>query len=90
MYVQPTTYIQPLGGFLSHYPQAVVCMTCRQQVVTIVQYEPGGATWLIALLICFFGGILGCCLIPFCVPSCQDAVHTCPSCHNQIGRHTAF
>ncbi len=83
-------YIPTVGGFLGHYPQITNCLSCQQQIVTIVRYEPGGATWLIALLICLFGGFLGCCFIPFCVSSCQDAVHSCPSCGRQIGRRNVF
>ena len=89
-YAPTATYIQPLGGFLSHAPQALQCPTCRQQIITVVRYEPGGGTWLIALIIFLFGGFLGCCLIPFCVTSMQDAVHTCPSCRALIGRRNAF
>ena len=28
-----------------------------------------------------------CCVIPFCVSSCQDATHVCPHCSAVIGRH---
>jgi lipopolysaccharide-induced tumor necrosis factor-alpha factor len=90
MYPPTPMVVQPLGGFLGHNSQTIQCPSCRQQVVTQVQYEAGTATWLIAFLICFFGGVIGCCLIPFCVPSCQDAVHTCPACHNLIGRRSPF
>jgi lipopolysaccharide-induced tumor necrosis factor-alpha factor len=64
----------------------IQCPQCRQQVVTGVQYESGGGTWLISLGICIFGGIFGCCLIPFCINECKDAVHICPACNNYIGR----
>ena len=84
----PATVFQPIMGtaLLGRNPVAVQCPRCQQQIVTAVQYETGGGTWLIALLICLFGGIFGCCLIPFCVPGCQDAVHTCPACRSLIGR----
>lgn len=86
VYIQPATIIQPAVTFLGSGPQTVVCPSCQRQVVTLVRYEVGTATWLIALLIFLFGGFLGCCLIPFCMTSCQDAVHTCPLCHKYIGR----
>ncbi|CAF0963756.1 unnamed protein product [Rotaria sp. Silwood1] len=90
VYAQTTTIIRPYGTLLGHYPQQIQCPSCQQQVVTRVNYEPGGGTWLIALLICLFGGFLGCCLIPFCVPACQDAVHICPLCNAHIGRRNVF
>jgi lipopolysaccharide-induced tumor necrosis factor-alpha factor len=87
-----TTVMYPVvaAPFLSRCPSSLQCPQCRQQVVTVVQYESGAGTWLIALLICLFGGIFGCCLIPFCASSCQDAVHTCPACRSLIGRRNVF
>ncbi|CAF1338362.1 unnamed protein product [Adineta ricciae] len=88
----PATVFQPIMGtaLLGRTPVAVQCPRCQQQIVTVVQYETGGGTWLIALLICIFGGIFGCCLIPFCVPDCQDAVHTCPACRSLVGRRNVI
>lgn len=87
-------YTQPIIGnpvistpFLGHYPVSVQCPRCHQQVVTLVQYSTGGGAWLISFVICLLGGIFGCCLIPFCVSACKDAVHMCPSCQNVIGYH---
>ena len=77
-------------AFIGRHPMAIQCPICYQQIVTVVQYENGGGTWLISLLICLFGGVFGCCLIPFCVPGCQDAVHTCPACQKMIGRRNLF
>ncbi|CAF2666661.1 unnamed protein product [Rotaria sp. Silwood2] len=90
VYTQTTTIVQPCGTLLSHYPQSMQCPSCQQQIVTRVNYEPGGATWLIAFLVCIFGGFLGCCFIPFCIPACQDAVHICPLCNVHIGRRNVF
>jgi lipopolysaccharide-induced tumor necrosis factor-alpha factor len=72
--------------FLGHNPTQIQCPRCQRQVFTRVQYEIGTGTWLIALGIFVFGGVLGCFLIPFCIPMCQDAVHSCPSCGYIIGR----
>jgi len=82
--------IQPVLGYLGHHPQPTQCPSCRQQIISSVVYESNVITWLIAFLICFFGGIFGCCLIPFCVPACQDAVHSCPVCHAPLARRSPF
>jgi lipopolysaccharide-induced tumor necrosis factor-alpha factor len=87
---QPIMVVQPSTGYLGHNPSPIQCPSCRQQVVTIVRYEAGAITWVIALVICFLGGFIGCCLIPFCIPACQDAVHTCPACHTPLGRRSPF
>ena len=86
VYTQTTTIVTPMVSFLGRHPQGMQCPNCRQQIITMVNYEVGGGAWLFAFLICIFGGIFGCCLIPFCVSSCQDAVHACPSCRAYIGR----
>jgi lipopolysaccharide-induced tumor necrosis factor-alpha factor len=86
VYSQPG--FSPVMGvpYLGHNPTPVQCPRCQQQVISVVQKEVGTGTWLIAGAICFFGGAFGCCLIPFCLPMCQDSVHSCPSCGNIIGR----
>ena len=78
----PATDVQ----FISHNPAQMQCPRCRQEIVTNVDYEVGVGTWLIVFGIVMFGGIFGCCLIPFFWSACQDAVHSCPSCNGFIGR----
>jgi lipopolysaccharide-induced tumor necrosis factor-alpha factor len=72
---------------MDHNPTRTQCPRCHQQVITVVNYSPGVGTLLIGLTICLFGGGLGCCLIPLCVPGCQDVMHSCPACGSVIGRH---
>jgi len=69
----------------SEYPMQIVCPRCQAQVVTSCQYTAGTFAWVICLVICFLGGGLGCCLIPFCVEGMQDVNHICPNCHNCVG-----
>jgi lipopolysaccharide-induced tumor necrosis factor-alpha factor len=58
-------------------PARIICPTCRAQITTSVRYEPALKTHLFAGLICLLGCWLGCCAIPYCVDSCQNATHTC-------------
>jgi len=67
-------------------PQRHHCQFCQKDIVTEVVYEVGTLTWLIAGGVLLVGGVLGCCLIPFCVDGCKDPVHLCPHCHNMVGR----
>jgi hypothetical protein len=36
-------------------PQRVICLHCRQDIVTRIKYVPGMLTWIIALVIFLFG-----------------------------------
>lgn len=69
----------------SRNPQAFYCPYCLKSIVTEVKYEPGDKTSLMACCLCFFGGII-CCLVPYCVDDCQDAIHLCPLCKSVLGK----
>ncbi|KAF5404624.1 Lipopolysaccharide-induced tumor necrosis factor-alpha factor [Paragonimus heterotremus] len=80
--VQPTYVQLPLPT--SFQPSPAMCSLCQQQIITRVEYVNGVLTWVSCGVIALFGGILGCCLIPFCCISCKDALHTCPRCGTAI------
>ena len=69
----------------SRDPQSFYCPYCMTNVVTEVKYEAGEKTSLMACCLCFFGGVI-CCLIPYCVNDCQDAIHYCPLCRSIMGK----
>ncbi|XP_070580672.1 LITAF domain-containing protein-like [Ptychodera flava] len=84
---QPTvTVVAPL--MLRDVPISCNCPTCHQNIVTNVEFKVGGLTWIICCFLWLIGLGLGCCLIPFCVNSCKDAVHTCPNCNSLIGKYS--
>nr|CAH8869666.1 unnamed protein product [Trichobilharzia regenti] len=63
----------------------IVCPYCGKDVTTRVQYRVGLLTWMGCTGIVLFGGIFGCCLIPFCVDACKDVDHYCPVCNHYLG-----
>ncbi|KAK7111449.1 cell death-inducing p53-target protein 1-like [Littorina saxatilis] len=79
---QPMTVVQTFH----EAPVRTLCPHCRADIVTATQYETGTFSWLICVILCLVGCNLGCCLIPFCMDGCQDVIHTCPNCRQQISR----
>ncbi|OQV19787.1 hypothetical protein BV898_06060 [Hypsibius exemplaris] len=98
---QPTAIVAPLGTTyivtsgletfnfnrpMGPDPMQGICPSCGQSVVTQIDYEVGGHAQSMMCLFCFLGGLL-CCWIPFCVPSMQDVIHSCPNCKYPLGRY---
>ena len=61
------------------------CASCKRNVWSRVETRPGVITYLCCCYICIIGGVLGCCLIPFCCRTCKDTYHFCSSCNNPLG-----
>jgi len=78
-------YVAQQVPFLGHQSASIICPSCHAQIFTRVDYVSGTAAWVICLVIALFGGIFGCCLIPFCIDSLKDAYHHCPNCNVQVG-----
>lgn len=82
----PATVIVQTARMGPH-PSMMTCPSCRASIQTTVKHEPSTKTHLIAVLLCACGCWLGCCLIPYCVDSCQNANHSCPNCGTFLGSH---
>ncbi|CAK93945.1 unnamed protein product (macronuclear) [Paramecium tetraurelia] len=80
------TAIQQVQPVYSKYPHMITCAYCQRQVQTQVYYEVGTGAYAAGGLLAAVGLWLGCCLIPFFVKDCKDAVHFCPSCQAKIGK----
>jgi lipopolysaccharide-induced tumor necrosis factor-alpha factor len=64
-------------------PIHVNCPRCRMDVTTVINSQPGLATWASAGVLCIVCWPLVC--VPFCVRDLQDLYHICPSCGALIG-----
>ncbi|XP_071130198.1 LITAF domain-containing protein-like [Mytilus edulis] len=97
-YGQPTGYgqsgtvviTQPVTTIttrMAEFPVNMTCPACQKNIITGTRKEIGTMTWLACLGLCLVGCNIGCCFIPFCVDSCKDTVHDCPSCQTVVGKH---
>ena len=69
----------------SRTPQQASCHNCQQCVKTRVEYHVGAGAFVSATCVAVMGGWMGCCLAPFFVKDCKDAVHFCPVCDTKLG-----
>ncbi|XP_058510320.1 LITAF domain-containing protein-like [Solea solea] len=80
--VTPVTHMVVTPA-LQGIPGQTVCPHCSQTVVTTTEHTVGLMTWAICGGLTILGCFL-CCCIPFCVDSCKDVEHSCPSCQKVI------
>ncbi|KAF9359444.1 hypothetical protein BGX26_012344 [Mortierella sp. AD094] len=74
---------------LKSKPGVVVCQHCHYLVLTETTPENGSCTYL-GILGLLLAGVTscGCCLLPLCITSCKDIMHSCPNCHDDIGLYS--
>ncbi|KAG9324411.1 hypothetical protein KVV02_004431 [Mortierella alpina] len=74
---------------LKNKPQMVICQHCRHLVLTDTTTENGSCAY-VGVLALFLLGVttLGCCLLPLCLTSCKDVIHSCPNCERDIGLYS--
>ncbi|KAI7819615.1 LITAF-like zinc ribbon domain-containing protein [Gamsiella multidivaricata] len=74
---------------LRNNPGLVVCQHCRHLVQTETLPENGSCTYL-GVLILLLAGVssCGCCLLPLCMTSWKDIMHSCPNCQEDIGLYS--
>ncbi|XP_029706581.1 lipopolysaccharide-induced tumor necrosis factor-alpha factor homolog isoform X1 [Takifugu rubripes] len=86
VHAQPVITSVAMMPQLQDVPGHITCPQCGRSGITRVNYKCGVLTWVICGVLGIFG-IWPCCLIPFCVPSCKDAEHTCPCCNAVLHIH---
>ncbi|XP_062581069.1 LITAF domain-containing protein-like [Saccostrea cucullata] len=86
VYTHQPTFFNPI--MFREFPVATTCTYCRASITTSTRYETGTFTWVACGVIAFIGCWLGCCLIPFCIDGCKDVVHSCPNCHQTLGKYS--
>ncbi|KAG0277560.1 hypothetical protein BGZ95_005731 [Linnemannia exigua] len=87
----PLIMMRPPGRVedLRTKPGVVVCQHCHYLVLTETTPENGSCTYL-GILGLLLAGITscGCCLLPLCITSTKDIMHSCPNCHEDIGLYS--
>ncbi|XP_047465076.1 lipopolysaccharide-induced tumor necrosis factor-alpha factor homolog [Mugil cephalus] len=83
---EPQIPPQPLIAMedLAETPGYTQCPTCEEYVVTNTRKKVGELAWILCCLCSMFGGVAGCCLIPFYMDSTKNFHHHCPRCQSHI------
>uniref|UniRef100_A0A915JLF6 LITAF domain-containing protein n=1 Tax=Romanomermis culicivorax TaxID=13658 RepID=A0A915JLF6_ROMCU len=81
----PTTVVITQMLRLGPHPSSIQCPHCSAHIVTGVNFVPGTLAWVLCIVLLLLGLWCGCCLIPFCMPECQDVEHRCPNCRQFLG-----
>uniref|UniRef100_A0A1I7ZG03 LITAF domain-containing protein n=1 Tax=Steinernema glaseri TaxID=37863 RepID=A0A1I7ZG03_9BILA len=71
-------------------PMKLDCPFCHEHVTTNTKRTAGALPWILCGM-CFLLGLISfiplfLCCIPFCMGSCMDVIHACPSCKRVLGR----
>lgn len=71
---------------LGPHPLPMQCPHCRVHIVSSTQTRAGLLAWLVCGILALIG-CWPCCILPFCVPKCQDVHHFCPNCNAFLGTY---
>jgi lipopolysaccharide-induced tumor necrosis factor-alpha factor len=68
-----------------HQPAVLTCPGCNKNVITEIKQVPSDTAWIACVGCALMGCAVGCCLIPFFIPSLSTWYHYCPNCKKQLG-----
>ena len=75
------------GGSCGH---AGISEHCGAEGITRMEEINGSAVWIMVILLCTLGCILGCCFLPFCVKKLRNYHFYCKSCGSNIANKLAM
>ncbi|CAG9563523.1 unnamed protein product [Danaus chrysippus] len=67
-------------------PMPLICPACHASVKSKVEHSSTTGTHIMAALLCLCL-CWPCVCVPYCVDSCQNADHYCPSCNAYLGTY---
>ncbi|CRL01125.1 CLUMA_CG014488, isoform A [Clunio marinus] len=82
---QPQVVTVITGDYFGPNPKSITCSSCRQNVVTRVDFESSTKTHLVAAVICLV--FWPCVCVPYLTDSCKNANHYCPHCGAYLGSY---
>lgn len=65
-------------------PSLIWCSYCKGEKQYILEHRPSNYTFLASLSIFLAGGVLGCFLVPYLMPSCQTLYKKCSQCQRLV------
>ncbi|ERL88241.1 uncharacterized protein LOC109535859 isoform X1 [Dendroctonus ponderosae] len=93
----PPSYAEVHGGWdenpsivsadsysLGPNPLYISCPRCRTIVISDIHTERSNLSYIISAVLCVCL-CWPCCLLPFCLKSCRNTYHFCPTCHYYLG-----
>ena len=80
---QPVVVNMQVQPIVLPIPTQMTCPHCNTTGMTHVEESKGTLAWIFCAIMCLTGFWL-CCCIPFCLPPCNNQIHTCQACHKTI------
>ncbi|XP_076381280.1 uncharacterized protein LOC117225938 isoform X2 [Megalopta genalis] len=96
--IPPPSYAQAQENYMASFsmansnrlwapiPMTTVCHRCTSIVVTAVEVRRSVITHITAFAL-FLCGCWPCCMLPYCLNSCNDIDHYCPVCNAHLGTY---